>query len=96
MLSRAGTRGEVDQKGGGGSNGHFRQGPAVAPLPHIDQTTRHLTRLASCPRQGLNFSVIITEGRPDATGLKMVRALDDMNVPSTLVLDSGVAYVMER
>ena len=38
----------------------------------------------------------MTEGRPDATGVKMAHALDEMGVPSTLVLDSGVAYSMER
>ena len=40
--------------------------------------------------------MIVTEGRPDATGVKMTRALDEMGVPTTLVLDSGVAYSMER
>lgn len=46
--------------------------------------------------QGLNFSVVVTEGRPDGTGQTMARALDEMGVPVTLVLDCGVAYVLER
>ena len=46
--------------------------------------------------QGTQFSVIVTEGRPDATGIKMTKALDEMGIPSTLILDSGVAYSMER
>lgn len=46
--------------------------------------------------QGLHFSVVVTEGRPDDTGIRMAKSLDDMGCPVTLVLDSGVAHVMER
>ena len=40
--------------------------------------------------------MIVTEGRPDETGLTMARILDDMKVPVSVVLDSGVGYAMER
>lgn len=40
--------------------------------------------------------MVVTEGRPDSTGLKMARALDELGIPTTLVLDSGVAYALER
>lgn len=46
--------------------------------------------------QGKQFSVIVTEGRPDETGLTMARVLEEMRVPTTVVLDSAVGYVMER
>jgi translation initiation factor eIF-2B subunit alpha len=46
--------------------------------------------------QDINFSVIVTEGRPDGTGESMARQLDALGVPVTLVLDSGVAYALER
>jgi hypothetical protein len=46
--------------------------------------------------QGTHFTVIVTEGRPDATGLRMARALADVGVPVTLVLDSAVAFAMDR
>jgi translation initiation factor 2B subunit (eIF-2B alpha/beta/delta family) len=46
--------------------------------------------------QDINFSVIVTEGRPDGTGQTMARALDALKLPVTLVLDSGVAYALER
>lgn len=46
--------------------------------------------------QGSHFSVVVAEGRPDGTGITMAKALDEMGIPVTLVLDSGVAYVMER
>lgn len=46
--------------------------------------------------QGRHFSVIVTEGRPDETGLSMARALDELRIPVTVVLDCGVGYAMER
>jgi translation initiation factor eIF-2B subunit alpha len=46
--------------------------------------------------QGTQFSVMVTEGRPDNTGITMAKALTEMGVPVTLVLDSGVAYAMGR
>uniref|UniRef100_A0A7S0YAX7 Translation initiation factor eIF2B subunit alpha n=1 Tax=Polytomella parva TaxID=51329 RepID=A0A7S0YAX7_9CHLO len=54
-----------------------------------------LERVAS---MGCLFSVIVAEARPDdeGSGLKMVSALDRLNVPVTLVPDAGVAYVMEE
>ena len=44
--------------------------------------------------QGVQFSVVITEGRPDETGLTMARTLDELNIPVIAILDSGVAYAM--
>jgi translation initiation factor 2B subunit (eIF-2B alpha/beta/delta family) len=40
----------------------------------------------------------VTEGRPDnpSCGLKMARALAELNIPVQYVLDSGVAYALER
>jgi translation initiation factor eIF-2B subunit alpha len=46
--------------------------------------------------QDINFSVVVTEGRPDGTGERMARQLDALGVPVTMVLDSGVAYALER
>ena len=46
--------------------------------------------------QGIHFSVVVTEGRPDETGLTMARALDDMGVPVDIILDSAIAYALER
>eukprot|EP00775_Hariotina_reticulata_P010168 gene10170-10328_t len=46
--------------------------------------------------EDINFSVVVTEGRPDGTGQTMARALDALGVPVTLVLDCGVAYALER
>lgn len=46
--------------------------------------------------QNINFSVIVTEGRPDSTGITMAKSLSDLGVPVTMVLDSGVAYALEK
>jgi len=45
--------------------------------------------------QGVQFSVVVTEGRPDGTGLTMANALSKMKVPCTIVLDSAVAFALE-
>ena len=50
-------------------------------------------RLASL--QGGQFSVVITEGRPDETGIQMARALNELNVPVIAILDSAAAYSMD-
>ena len=47
-------------------------------------------------QQGVQFSVVVTEGRPDETGLTMARTLDDMGVPVDIILDSAIAYALER
>ena len=38
--------------------------------------------------------MVITEGRPDETGLNMARALNELRIPVVAILDSGVAYAM--
>lgn len=45
--------------------------------------------------QGAQFSVVVTEGRPDETGLQMARALTDLHIPVVAILDAGVAYAMD-
>ncbi len=69
----------------------------------VDQPNRVVMRsrvalalLQRAAQQGVRFSVIVTEGRPDDTGLSMARALDELHIPVTLVLDSGAAYCLER
>lgn len=56
----------------------------------------HPGMLSTWLSQGKQFRVIVTEGRPDETGLTMARVLEEMRVPTTVVLDSAVGYVMER
>ena len=48
------------------------------------------------PAQGTQFSVILTEGRPDETGITTARAISDLLVPTSVILDSGVGYCMDR
>eukprot|EP00894_Picocystis_sp_ML_P001117 jgi/Pico_ML_1/51634/g2628.t1 len=46
--------------------------------------------------RGINFSVYCTEGRPDGTGITTARALKDLSIPVTVILDSAAAFIMER
>lgn len=40
--------------------------------------------------------MVVTDGQPDATGLRMAKALaEHVGVPVTMVLDCGTAYIME-
>lgn len=48
-----------------------------------------------CCCQGIHFSVVLTEGRPDGTGRSMARELEKFRVPTVVILDSGVAYALE-
>lgn len=43
-----------------------------------------------------HFSVICTEGRPDSTGIEMAKEMVAIGVPVTLIIDSAVAYTMQR
>lgn len=55
-----------------------------------------LALLSRAVAQGSHFSVLVTEGRPDGSGLTCAKALSEMGIPASLVLDSGVAYALER
>lgn len=39
--------------------------------------------------------MVVTEGRPDATGLSMAKALDESKIPVLAILDCAVAYALE-
>lgn len=43
-----------------------------------------------------DFEIIILEGRPDASGAKAAKVYQNAGIPTTVVLDSAMAYVMER
>lgn len=54
-----------------------------------------LALLKRAASEGRDFNVICTEGRPDNTGAEMAKELVPAGIPVTLILDSGVAYMME-
>ncbi|KAK9840552.1 hypothetical protein WJX81_000785 [Elliptochloris bilobata] len=55
-----------------------------------------LALLRRAVAQGIQFSVVVTEGRPDETGLAMARDLHELGVPVIAILDSAVAFALER
>jgi translation initiation factor eIF-2B subunit alpha len=46
--------------------------------------------------QGTHFSVVVTECRLEEDGLKWAKELAPMGVPVSIILDSAVAYHMDR
>ncbi|CAD7703095.1 unnamed protein product [Ostreobium quekettii] len=46
--------------------------------------------------KGVQMNVVLTEGRPDGTYQNMVSWLHERSIPTTVILDSGVAHRMER
>ncbi|KAL3763795.1 hypothetical protein ACHAWU_001915 [Discostella pseudostelligera] len=42
------------------------------------------------------FNVIVLEGRPDAGGIKAAKSYVKAGIPTTVVLDSAMGYIMER
>lgn len=43
-----------------------------------------------------NFTVMVTEGRPEGSGFKAAERLTEAGIPVTVILDSAAAYFMER
>lgn len=43
-----------------------------------------------------HFSIVVLEGRPDAAGAKAAKVYADAGIPTTVVLDSAMSYVMEN
>ena len=69
--------------------------PVTFHLLHATFNNCWLISVSSVYVQGVQFSVVVTEGRPDGTGLTMANALSKMKVPCTIVLDSAVAFALE-
>ncbi|XP_044296603.1 translation initiation factor eIF-2B subunit alpha [Varanus komodoensis] len=42
------------------------------------------------------FSVYVTESQPDRAGQKMAKALTNLGIPVTVILDAAVGYIMEK
>lgn len=56
-----------------------------------------LALLKEASLAGKHFSVVVTEGRPNPnSGCRMAEVLISYGIPTTLILDSAVAYMMER
>ena len=54
-----------------------------------------LALLRRAASKGQQFSVVVTEGRPDGAGLAMARALSESGIPATVIIDSAVAWALE-
>ena len=46
--------------------------------------------------KGRHFSVVVLEGRSYTSGAKAAKVYADSSIPTTVILDSAVGYLMER
>ena len=69
--------------------------PGMTVLTH--GWSRVVSTLLKEAAEGTHFEVIILEGRPDASGAKAASQMyAKAGIPTTIVLDSAMAYVMEK
>jgi translation initiation factor eIF-2B subunit alpha len=54
------------------------------------------TLLLKAARAGKHFEIIVLEGRPDAGGAKAAKQFVEKGIPTSVILDSAMGYVMER
>ena len=71
-----------------------REGCAVLTHGRSRVVESLLLRAALVERK--RFRVYVLEGRPDAGGARSARSYADAGIPTTVVLDSAMGYVMER
>eukprot|EP00112_Aurelia_sp_Birch-Aquarium-sp1_P019380 Seg4784.1 transcript_id=Seg4784.1/GoldUCD/mRNA.D3Y31 product="Translation initiation factor eIF-2B subunit alpha" protein_id=Seg4784.1/GoldUCD/D3Y31 len=55
-----------------------------------------LQLLKDAVEQSKRFQVYVTESMPDKSGYMMQKELQELGIPSTVILDSAIGYVMER
>ncbi|EFJ19798.1 hypothetical protein SELMODRAFT_177636 [Selaginella moellendorffii] len=55
-----------------------------------------LALLKLAANNGKNFTVIVTEGGPKKTGMEVSKKLSAAGIPVTVIVDSAVAYTMDR
>ena len=58
--------------------------------------SRVVTALLKKAAEKTNFTVITTEGRPDGSGYKAAIEYIKHGIPTTVILDSAMGYIMER
>ena len=69
-----------------------RDGAAVL----VHGRSRVATALLAKAAETKHFSVFVTEGRPDGAGVDYASDLAALGVPTTMILDTAVAYYMEN
>jgi translation initiation factor eIF-2B subunit alpha len=54
--------------------------------------------LQAATQQGKHFDIIVLEGRPDSAGVKAAKAYasHSSKIPTTVILDSAMGYIMEK
>jgi translation initiation factor eIF-2B subunit alpha len=58
--------------------------------------SRVVSKLILKAAESRNFTVIVTEGRPDGAGYTTAKEMKEAGIPVTVILDSAIGYVMEK
>jgi len=58
--------------------------------------SRVVSKLLLKAAEHKQFSIVVLEGRPDAGGAKAAKTYAEAGIPTTVVLDSAMAYVIEK
>eukprot|EP00935_MAST-01C_sp_MAST-1C-sp1_P000433 g433.t1 len=58
--------------------------------------SRVVAKLILKAAESRNFTVIVTEGRPDGAGYTTAKTMAEHGIPVTVILDSAIGYVMEK
>ncbi|MCX8205397.1 MAG: hypothetical protein N3H31_07100 [Candidatus Nezhaarchaeota archaeon] len=86
------VKSSVDKVGEVGSR-FIEDGDVI--LTHGASTTV-LSILAKAKEEGKNVQVLVTEGRPEFQGRILAMALADLEIPTTLIIDSAHYYYMKK
>ncbi|GMI46713.1 hypothetical protein TrCOL_g1659 [Triparma columacea] len=71
-----------------------RDGQTIMTHGYSRVVAKLLVRAAAVERR--NFNIVVLEGRPDGGGAKAASLFSEAGIPTTVVLDSAAAHVMER
>ncbi|XP_063220798.1 translation initiation factor eIF2B subunit alpha isoform X3 [Bacillus rossius redtenbacheri] len=55
-----------------------------------------LLAMKEAAKANKSFEVYVTKSSPDSSGEDMCRLLEEASIPCTVILDSAVAYIMEK
>jgi len=79
------------------NSGHDFIRPGAVILTHGHSRVVSSLLIKAAAQTNTHFEIIVLEGRPDASGAKAAaRIFAKAGIPTTVVLDSAMAYVMER
>jgi translation initiation factor eIF-2B subunit alpha len=62
----------------------------------VHGTSRVVASILQKASKTKHFDIIVLEGRPDCAGVETAKAYSEQGIPTTVILDSAMAYIMEQ